>query len=168
MPNKQELVEMRLKAMEEEIDEVNEDIEKVEELLKKGTIELYTDVITPKIEDFGKENLFSDLLIKLDSHTNISQKEVKEKFFKMLEPLNLKKINEKNFIEYLKNELSPILYFPIEGDSYIFCRAFNLYEICRKEGYEIKVNYEKGETVISTELPKLLKNKSGKALILHT
>ena len=55
MPNKQELVEMRLKAMEEEIDEVNEDIEKVEELLKKGTIELYTDVITPKIEDFGKE-----------------------------------------------------------------------------------------------------------------
>ena len=67
MPNKEETIKIREKAIEE----VGKEIEKVEEFLKKGATELYLDVITPAIENSANKHLFTDLGITIDYTNNI-------------------------------------------------------------------------------------------------
>ncbi len=83
MPNLEELIKIR----EEAIKEVSEEIEKVEEFLKKGATELYVEVITPDIESSANNHLFTDIGITIDYTNEISSTKLNEKFSKSLEAL---------------------------------------------------------------------------------
>lgn len=107
MPNKEETVKIREKAIEDVIKE----IEKVEEFLKKGATELYVEVITPDIENSANNYLFADLGITIDYANDISDSELYENLFNQLGSLNLNRIKINNSMQFLRNINDPILYF---------------------------------------------------------
>ena len=98
MPNLEELIKIR----EEAIKEVSEEIEKVEEFLKKGATELYVEVITPDIESSANNHFFTDIGITIDYENDISDAKLYENFYNKLESLNLKRIKHDNSMQFLK------------------------------------------------------------------
>ena len=161
MPNKDETVKIREKAIEE----VSKEIEKVEEFLKKGATELYVEVITPDIENSANNNLFTDLGITIDYANDIHYSELYEKLFNQLESLNLNRIKLDNSMQFLKNSRDPILYFMKEEDEYIFYRKSYLQEIVEKDGYAFEPSKEDKMYTISASLPTLERDEYGKVLI---
>ena len=161
MPNLEELIKIR----EEAIKEVSEEIEKVEEFLKKGATELYVEVITPDIENSANNNLFTDLGITIDYANDIHYSELYEKLFNQLESLNLNRIKLDNSMQFLKNSRDPILYFMKEEDEYIFYRKSYLQEIVEKDGYAFEPSKEDKMYTISASLPTLERDEYGKVLI---
>ena len=161
MPNKEETIKIREKAIEE----VGKEIEKVEEFLKKGATELYLDVITPDIENSANNHLFTDLGITIDYTNNIPDSELYEKLFNQLESLNLNRIKLDNSVQFLKNSRDPILYFIKEEDEYIFYRKSYLQEIVEKDGYTFEDLNEDKMLTISAPLPTLERDEYGKVLI---
>ena len=117
MPNLEELIKIREKAIEE----VSKEIEKVEEFLRKGATELYVEVITPDIENSVNNHLFTDIGITIDYANDITDAKIYEKFYNKLESLNLKRIKHDNSMQFLKNSRDPILYF-LKEEEYIFYR----------------------------------------------
>ncbi len=161
MPNLEELIKIR----EEAIKEVSEEIEKVEEFLKKGATELYVEVITPDIESSANNHLFTDIGITIDYTNEISSTKLNEKFSKSLEALELNKINTGNYGDFLRNLADPILYFLKEEDEYIFYRKSYLQEIVEKDGYKFEDTNEEKMYTISATLPTLERDEYGKVLI---
>ena len=161
MPNLEELIEIR----EEAIKEVSEEIEKVEEFLKKGATELYVEVITPDIESSANNHLFTDIGITTDYENDIPDSELYEKLFNQLESLNLNRIKIDNSMQFLKNSNDPILYFLKEEDEYIFYRKSYLQEIVEKDGYAFDDSDEDKMFTISALLPTLERDEYGKVLI---
>ena len=161
MPNKEETIKIREKAIEE----VGKEIEKVEEFLKKGATELYLDVITPVIENSANKYLFTDLGITIDYANNIPDSELYGKLFNQLESLNLNRIKTDNSVQFLKNSRDPILYFIKEEDEYIFYRQSYLQEIVEKDGYKFEDSNEDKVFTISAPLPTLERDAYGKVLI---
>ena len=161
MPNLEELIEIR----EEAIKEVSEEIEKVEEFLKKGATELYVEVITPDIENSANNHLFTDIGITIDYENDIPDSELYEKLFNQLESLNLNRIKIDNSMQFLKNSNDPILYFLQEEDKYIFYRKSYLQEIVDKDGYKFEDSNEDKMFTISAPLPTLERDAYGKVLI---
>ena len=163
MPHKQEAIDMRMKLTKEAIEEV----EKVEDFLKKGAVELYTDIITPDIEKCVNNNLFSDIAVTIDYCTNVTYyPALVEKLFKAIEHLNIKKINENNIKRFFNNNDNPILYFQKKEEGYIiFYRKSYLQEIVEKDGYRFEHNKEDDVITISATVPKLIKDENGKVLI---
>lgn len=161
MPNLEELIEIR----EEAIKEVSEEIEKVEEFLRKGATELYVEVITPDIENSANNHLFTDIGITIDYENDISDAKLYEKFYNKLESLNLKRIKHDNSMQFLKNSNDPILYFLKEEDEYIFYRKSYLQEIVEKDGYAFDDSDEDKMFTISALLPTLERDEYGKVLI---
>ena len=88
MPNLEELIKIREKAIEE----VSKEIEKVEEFLRKGATELYVEVITSDIENSANNHLFTDIGITIDYANDIPDSELYEKLFNQLGSLNLNRI----------------------------------------------------------------------------
>ena len=160
MPNLEELIEIR----EEAIKEVSEEIEKVEEFLKKGATELYVEVITPDIENSANNHLFTDIGITIDYANDISDAKLYEKFYNKLESLNLKRIKHDNSMQFLKNSRDPILYF-LKEEEYIFYRKSYLQEIVEKDGYKFEDSNEDKMFTISAPLPTLERDAYGKVLI---
>ena len=161
MPNSEELIKIR----EEAIKEVSEEIEKVEEFLKKGATELYVEVITPDIESSANNHLFTDIGITIDYGKNIPGYEFNKKLFNQLESLNLNRIKIDNSMQFLKNSNDPILYFLKEEDEYIFYRKSYLQEIVEKDGYAFDDSDEDKMFTISALLPTLERDEYGKVLI---
>ena len=161
MPNLEDLIKIR----EEAIKEVSEEIEKVEEFLKKGATELYVEVITPDIESSANNHLFTDIGITIDYTNEISSTKLNEKFSKSLEALELNKINTGNYGDFLRNLADPILYFLKEEDEYIFYRKSYLQEIVEKDGYKFEDTNEEKMYTISATLPTLERDEYGKVLI---
>ena len=161
MPNLEELIKIR----EEAIKEVSEEIEKVEEFLKKGATELYVEVITPDIESSANNHLFTDIGITIDYGKNIPGYEFNKKLFNQLESLNLNRIKIDNSMQFLKNSNDPILYFLKEEDEYIFYRKSYLQEIVEKDGYAFDDSDEDKMFTISALLPTLERDEYGKVLI---
>ena len=161
MPNKEETIKIREKAIEE----VGKEIEKVEEFLKKGATELYVEEITPDIEYSANNHLFTDLGITIDYTNNIPDSELYEKLFNQLESLNLNRIKLDNSVQFLKNSRDPILYFIKEEDEYIFYRKSYLQEIVEKDGYTFEDSNEDKMFTISATLPTLERDEYGKVLI---
>ena len=161
MPNLEELIKIR----EEAIKEVSEEIEKVEEFLKKGATELYVEVITPDIESSANNHLFTDIGITIDYTNEISSTKLNEKFSKSLEALELNKINTGNYGDFLRNLADPVLYFSKEEDEYIFYRKSYLQEIVEKDGYKFEDTNEEKMYTISATLPTLERDEYGKVLI---
>ena len=161
MPNLEELIKIR----EEAIKELSEEIEKVEEFLKKGATELYVEVITPDIESSANNHLFTDIGITIDYTNEISSTKLNEKFSKSLEALELNKINTGNYGDFLRNLADPILYFLKEEDEYIFYRKSYLQEIVEKDGYKFEDTNEEKMYTISATLPTLERDEYGKVLI---
>ena len=161
MPNLEELIKIR----EEAIKEVSEEIEKVEEFLKKGATELYVEVITPDIESSANNHLFTDIGITIDYGKNIPGYEFNKKLFNQLESLNLNRIKIDNYLQFLKNSRDLILCFLQEEDKYIFYRQSYLQEIVEKEGYEFEDSNEDKMFTISAPLPTLERDAYGKVLI---
>ena len=161
MPNLEDLIKIR----EEAIKEVSEEIEKVEEFLKKGATELYVEVITPDIESSANNHLFTDIGITIDYANEISSTKLNEKFSKSLEALELNKINTGNYGDFLRNLADPILYFLKEEDEYIFYRKSYLQEIVEKDGYKFEDTNEEKMYTISATLPTLERDEYGKVLI---
>lgn len=161
MPNKQEAVNMRMEAMKEAL----EDIEKIEDFLKKGAVELYTDIITPDIEHCVNDNLFYDIGIPIDCTTITNYTEEREKFFEDIASLKVKKININNFGQFLHKKENPILFFSKEDGKNIFYRRSYLQEIVEKNGYKLEYNKEEDVITISATIPKLTKDENGKVLI---
>ena len=160
MPNLEELIEIR----EEAIKEVSEEIEKVEEFLRKGATELYVEVITPDIENSANNHLFTDIGITIDYENDISDAKLYEKFYNKLESLNLKRIKHDNSMQFLKNSRDPILYF-LKEEEYIFYRQSYLQEIVDKDGYKFEDSNEDKMFTISAPLPTLERDAYGKVLI---
>ena len=161
MPNKEETVKIREKA----IKEVGKEIEKVEEFLKKGATELYVEEITPDIEYSANNHLFTDIGITIDYTNDLPNAELYEKLFNQLESLNLNRIKLDNSMYFLGNSNDPILYFMKEEDEYIFYRKSYLQEIVEKDGYKFE-DYEEDEMfTISAPLPTLEIDAHGKVLI---
>ncbi len=161
MPNLEELIKIR----EEAIKEVSEEIEKVEEFLKKGATELYVEVITPDIESSANNHLFTDIGITIDYGKNIPGYEFNKKLFNQLESLNLNRIKIDNYLQFLKNSRDLILCFLQEEDKYIFYRQSYLQEIVEKDGYEFEDSNEDKMFTISAPLPTLERDAYGKVLI---
>ena len=161
MPNKEETVKIREKA----IKEVSKEIEKVEEFLKKGATELYVEVITPDIESSANNHLFTDIGITIDYENDIPDSELYEKLLNQLESLNLNRIKIDNSMQFLKNSRDPILYFLQEEDKYIFYRKSYLQEIVDKDGYKFEDSNEDKMFTISAPLPTLERDAYGKVLI---
>ncbi len=161
MPNKEETVKIREKAIEDVIKE----IEKVEEFLKKGATELYVEVITPDIENSANNYLFADLGITIDYANDISDSELYENLFNQLGSLNLNRIKINNSMQFLRNINDPILYFLKEEDEYIFYRKSYLQEIVEKDGYKFEDLGEDKMFTISATLPTLERDEYGKVLI---
>ena len=161
MPNKEETVKIREKA----IKEVSKEIEKVEEFLKKGATELYVEEITPDIEYSANNHLFTDIGITIDYENDIPDSELYEKLFNQLESLNLNRIKIDNSMQFLKNSNDPILYFLKEEDEYIFYRKSYLQEIVEKDGYAFDDSDEDKMFTISALLPTLERDEYGKVLI---
>ena len=161
MPNLEELIKIREKAIEE----VSKEIEKVEEFLRKGATELYVEVITPDIENSVNNHLFTDIGITIDYANDITDAKIYEKFYNKLESLNLKRIKHDNSMQFLKNSNDPILYFLKEEDEYIFYRKSYLQEIVEKDGYKFEDSNEDKMFTISATLPTLERDKYGKVLI---
>ncbi len=162
MPNLEDLIKIR----EEAIKEVSEEIEKVEEFLKKGATELYVEVITPDIESSANNHLFTDIGITIDYANEISSTKLNEKFSKSLEALELNKINTGNYGDFLRNLADPILYFLKEEDEYIFYRKSYLQEIVEKDGYKFEDSNEDKMYTISATLPTLERDEYGKVLTI--
>ena len=160
MPNLEDLIKIR----EEAIKEVSEEIEKVEEFLRKGATELYVEVITPDIENSANNHLFTDIGITIDYENDISDAKLYEKFYNKLESLNLKRIKHDNSMQFLKNSRDPILYF-LKEEEYIFYRKSYLQEIVEKDGYKFEDSNEDKMFTISATLPTLERDKYGKVLI---
>ena len=160
MPNKEETIKIREKAIEE----VGKEIEKVEEFLKKGATELYVEVITPDIESSANNHLFTDIGITIDYENDISDAKLYENFYNKLESLNLKRIKHDNSMQFLKNSRDPILYF-LKEEEYIFYRKSYLQEIVEKDGYKFEDSNEDKMFTISATLPTLERDKYGKVLI---
>lgn len=160
MPNKEETVKIREKAIEE----VSKEIEKVEEFLKKGATELYVEVITPDIENSANNHLFTDIGITIDYANDIPDSELYEKLFNQLEFLNLNRIKIDNYVQFLKNSRDPILYFLKEEDEYIFYRKSYLQEIVEKDGYKYEDSNEDEMFTISAPVPTLERDAYGKVL----
>ena len=160
MPNLEDLIKIR----EEAIKEVSEEIEKVEEFLRKGATELYVEVITPDIENSANNHLFTDIGITIDYENDISDAKLYEKFYNKLESLNLKRIKHDNSMQFLKNSRDPILYF-LKEEEYIFYRQSYLQEIVEKDGYEFEDSNKDKMFTISAPLPTLTKDAYGKVLI---
>ena len=161
MPNLEELIKIR----EEAIKEVSEEIEKVEEFLKKGATELYVEVITPDIESSANNHLFTDIGITIDYGKNIPGYEFNKKLFNQLESLNLNRIKIDNYLQFLKNSRDLILCFLQEEDKYIFYRKSYLQEIVDKDGYKFEDSNEDKMFTISAPLPTLERDAYGKVLI---
>ena len=161
MPNLEELIKIR----EEAIKEVSEEIEKVEEFLKKGATELYVEVITPDIENSANNHLFTDIGITIDYGKNIPGYEFNKNLFNQLESLNLNRIKIDNYLKILKNSRDPILCFLQEEDKYIFYRKSYLQEIVDKDGYKFEDLSEDKIFTISAPLPTLERDEYGKVLI---
>ena len=162
MPNLEELIKIR----EEAIKEVSEEIEKVEEFLKKGATELYVEVITPDIENSANNHLFTDIGITIDYGKNIPGYEFNKKLFNQLESLNLNRIKIDNYLQFLKNSRDLILCFVQEEDKYIFYRQSYLQEIVEKDGYEFEDSNKDKMFTISAPLPTLTKDAYGKVLTI--
>ena len=160
MPNLEELIKIREKAIEE----VSKEIEKVEEFLRKGATELYVEVITSDIENSANNHLFTDIGITIDYANDISDAKLYEKFYNKLESLNLKRIKHDNSMQFLKNSRDPILYF-LKEEEYIFYRKSYLQEIVEKDGYEFEDSNKDKMFTISAPLPTLTKDAYGKVLI---
>ena len=160
MPNLEELIKIREKAIEE----VSKEIEKVEEFLRKGATELYVEVITPDIENSVNNHLFTDIGITIDYENDITDAKLYEKFYNKLESLNLKRIKHDNSMQFLKNSRDPILYF-LKEEEYIFYRKSYLQEIVEKDGYKFEDSNEDKMFTISATLPTLERDKYGKVLI---
>ena len=160
MPNLEELIKIREKAIEE----VSKEIEKVEEFLRKGATELYVEVITPDIENSANNHLFTDIGITIDYENDISDAKLYENFYNKLESLNLKRIKHDNSMQFLKNSRDPILYF-LKEEEYIFYRKSYLQEIVEKDGYKFEDSNEDKMFTISATLPTLERDKYGKVLI---
>ena len=161
MSNLEELIKIR----EEAIKEVSEEIEKVEEFLKKGATELYVEVITPDIESSANNHLFTDIGITIDYGKNIPGYEFNKKLFNQLESLNLNRIKIDNYLQFLKNSRDLILCFLQEEDKYIFYRKSYLQEIVDKDGYKFEDLSEDKCFTISAPLPTLERDEYGKVLI---
>ena len=161
MPNSEELIKIR----EEAIKEVSEEIEKVEEFLKKGATELYVEVITPDIESSANNHLFTDIGITIDYGKNIPGYEFNKNLFNQLESLNLNRIKIDNYLKILKTSNDPILYFLKEEDEYIFYRKSYLQEIVEKDGYKFEDLEEDEMFTISAPLSTLKIDEYGKVLI---
>ena len=161
MPNLEELIKIREKAIEE----VSKEIEKVEEFLRKGATELYVEVITPDIENSANNHLFTDLGITIDYANEISSTKLNEKFSKSLEALELNKINTGNYGDFLRNLADAILYF-LKEDEYIFYRKSYLQEIVEKDGYKFEDTSEEKMYTISATLPNLERDDYGKVLTI--
>ena len=161
MPNLEELIKIREKAIEE----VSKEIEKVEEFLRKGATELYVEVITPDIENSANNHLFTDLGITIDYANEISSTKLNEKFSKSLEALELNKINTGNYGDFLRNLADAILYF-LKEDEYIFYRKSYLQEIVEKDGYKFEDTSEEKMYTISATLPNLERDEYGKVLTI--
>ena len=159
MPNLEDLIKIR----EEAIKEVSEEIEKVEEFLKKGATELYVEVITPDIENSANNHLFTDLGITIDYTNDLPNAELYKKLFNQLESLNLNRIKLDNSMYFLGNSNDPILYF-IKEDEYIFYRKSYLQEIVEKDGYKFEDSNEDKMFTISAPLPTLERDEYGKVL----
>ena len=160
MPNLEELIKIREKAIEE----VSKEIEKVEEFLRKGATELYVEVITSDIENSANNHLFTDIGITIDYANDISDAKLYEKFYNKLESLNLKRIKHDNSMQFLKNSRDPILCF-LKKEEYIFYRKSYLQEIVEKDGYEFEDSNKDKMFTISVPLPTLTKDAYGKVLI---
>ena len=160
MPNLEDLIKIR----EEAIKEVSEEIEKVEEFLKKGATELYVEVITPDIESSANNHLFTDIGITIDYENDIPDFKLYKKLFNQLESLNLNRIKINNSMQFLKNSRDPILYF-LKEEEYIFYRQSYLQEIVEKDGYEFEDSNKDKMFTISAPLPTLTKDAYGKVLI---
>ena len=161
MPNKEETVKIREKA----IKEVSKEIEKVEEFLKKGATELYVEEITPDIEYSANNHLFTDLGITIDYTNDIPNSKLYEELFNQLGSLNLNRIKLDNSMQFLKNSRDPILYFIKEEDEYIFYRKSYLQEIVEKDGYKFEDSNEDKMFTITAPLSTLERDAYGKVLI---
>ena len=161
MPNKEETVKIREKA----IKEVSKEIEKVEEFLKKGATELYVEEITPDIEYSDNNHLFTDLGITIDYTNDIPNYKLYEELFNQLGSLNLNRIKLDNSMQFLKNSRDPILYFIKEEDEYIFYRKSYLQEIVEKDGYKFEDSNEDKMFTITAPLSTLERDAYGKVLI---
>ena len=161
MPNLEELIKVREKA----IKEVSKEIEAVENFLKKGATELYVEVITPDIENSANNNLFTDIGITIDYANDLTNTELYENLFNQLGSLNLNKIKLINCMHFLGNINDPILYFVKEEDEYIFYRKSYIQEIVEKDGYVFEDSNEDKMFTISAPLPTLERDKYGKVLI---
>ncbi len=161
MPNKEETVKIREKA----IKEVSKEIEKVEEFLKKGATELYVEEITPDIEYSANNHLFTDLGITIDYTNDIPNSKLYEELFNQLGSLNLNRIKLDNSMQFLNNSRDPILYFIKEEDEYIFYRKSYLQEIVEKDGYKFEDSNEDKMFTITAPLSTLERDAYGKVLI---
>ena len=161
MPNKEETVKIREKA----IKEVSKEIEKVEEFLKKGATELYVEEITPDIEYSANNHLFTDLGITIDYTNDIPNSKLYEELFNQLGSLNLNRIKLDNSMQFLNNSRDPILYFIKEEDEYIFYRKSYLQEIVEKDGYKFEDSNEDKMFTITAPLSTLEIDAYGKVLI---
>lgn len=97
MPNKEEAIKMRLKA----IKEVSLEIEKAEEFLRVSAGGFYRNVITPEIENQTKNHLFSDIAV--DFRVNTWSFELVDELFRVMQPISLKIINHNNIAVYLRD-----------------------------------------------------------------
>lgn len=161
MPNKEETIKIREKA----IKEVSKEIEKVEEFLKRGATELYVEEITPDIEYSANNHLFTDLGITIDYTNDIPNSKLYEELFNQLGSLNLNRIKLDNSMQFLENSRDPILYFIKEEDEYIFYRKSYLQEIVEKDGYKFEDSNEDKMFTITAPLSTLERDAYGKVLI---
>ena len=155
MPNKEEAIKMRVKAMEQALAE----IEKIEEFFKGQAEDFYQKEITPMIEQEAQNHLFGDIAVTIDFD---SYKE--DELFDSLQPLSLKIITIGDYQRYLRRDKDPI-YGVFLDDSYFF-RPSYLKEIVEKDGY----SFEPCETtlsiyIISATVPKLETDECGKVLV---
>ena len=159
MPNKEEAIKMRLKA----IKEVSLEIEKAEEFLRVSAGGFYRNVITPEIENQIKNHLFSDIAV--DFRVNTLTFELVDELFRVMQPISLKIINHNNIAAYLRDVEDLICSVsPEEGNPYFF-RPSYLKEFVEKDGYSLEPPEDFNGYVVLATIPKLERDKNGKVLI---
>ena len=160
MPNKEEAIKMRLQAMEQ----VLEEIKKIEEFFKGQAEDFYQKEITPMIEQEAQNHLFGDIAVTFSCDSDRD-----DELFDSLQPLSLKMITVGDYQRYLRSNKDPIYGVFLE-DSYFF-RPSYLKEIVEKEGYSFEPykmtssDLEPSGYTISATIPRLEKDENGKVFV---